>query len=735
MLNKNHMMSSFNGDLSVPAASTAAGATASPSEMLDIKAVLKTLFRNKFRVLLPMLLATAAVLAYLVVVRPSYTASAQLLVDIQKPKIIGGEAFLPGLDTSRNMIGPVIDSQVEILRSPQFARRVIRRLQDEGVTVFDEKKSLISAGRRAARNGMQSVLEQLGAANTPTKSEPENDETVSLSVIGEFLRNLNVRRQGLTLLLSVRYTDTNPKRAALIANAVMEEYLDSQRESKEESALVANKRLEERVASLRNEVRRGQEQIRAYVEANNLVEIQGLTISEREITATLADMAAARGQAAGKLAELRQMEDLIKDPTAPLSIDRVLQSEVVQSFRSQETNVRRQMATLLSQYGKDHYAVAQKQAELRDIQDEIRKEIARIIEGTRNSYAVALQRIRLIENRLRQLTQEYTRRKRRSIRLAEMKQELEATNEHYKTLLARQKETQAQSSMLFPDARVVSRAATPRRPSAPRKTVLLLLAIVAGLGIGVTIVLLREHLLDIVQGPRDLEARSGLQHITGVPRLGGMRLTRKAMKGMGTSQLAQSFFMVKQSVMHSLSERNAAIVAIASPNDGEGKTTISTNFAQYLANVGHRTLLVDCDLRSADLTRTIMSSTGRTLVDVLNGDCQAQDAIIETEEGDLDFCPAQVDGDVRYSMELLASSEMRDFLQAASQAYDFVILDTSALLPYVDARSLIDVSDTTVLVVEDRKTSHIDIDRLLRLLPVLRDNASGVVINKSEAIA
>ncbi|MGI9407004.1 MAG: GumC family protein, partial [Hyphomicrobiaceae bacterium] len=533
----------------------------------------------------------------------------------------------------------------------------------------------------------------------------------------------------------VKYTDTSPRRAAIVANILVDEYLESQRQSKQEAANMANMRLQERVAELRNEVRLGQQQIRDYIETNNLVEIEGQTISEREIGAMLADLATARGLSAGKLAELQRVEDLAKDADKAHSIDRVLQSQVIRGFRGQEAEVRRQLAILVSQYGKNHYEVDQKRAELADIQKEIRSEIQRIVEGTRHGYEISVERVKLIEANLEKLTGEYASRQRLSIGLSELRQEVQATNEHYKNLLARQKETQAQSSMLFPDARVMSKAAPPRAPSAPRKSILLVLALVGGLGVGITLSLLREHVLDIVRGPEDVEAVTGLGHITAVPLFARTTNVPRAVTADSTSELSQSIFRIKHAVMQTLSHRTGRVVAVTSANKGEGKTSIAANLAQYLALVGHKTLLVDCDLRSANLTNLMMSEPESTLVDILEDHVAPNDVIVELEECGLHFCPAPASGMVEYSMELLASAEMSEFLDAAAHDYEYTILDTSALLPYVDARALIDAVGATVLVVEDRKTSHADLERLMRMVPAFFAKAAGVVTNKSEAMA
>jgi uncharacterized protein involved in exopolysaccharide biosynthesis len=137
-------------------------------------------------------------------------------------------------------------------------------------------------------------------------------------------------------------------------------------------------------------------------------------------------------------------------------------------------------------------------AELEDVSSEITREVKRIVRNARNHHEVAQSRIRFLESSLASMTEEFARRNKMFLQQAQLDREVKATRDLYLTLLTRLKETTVQESLLYPDARVIDGAPVPRKPSGPRKLILIALALLGGLFVGVTLAVMREHFA----GPR-----------------------------------------------------------------------------------------------------------------------------------------------------------------------------------------------------------------------------------------
>src|SRR5207237_10911327 len=120
---------------------------------------------------------------------------------------------------------------------------------------------------------------------------------------------------------------------------------------------------------------------------------------------------------------------------------------------------------------------------------------------------------------------------------------------------------------------------------------------------------------------------------------------------------------------------------ITSTQAGEGKTTIATNLAISLAQLGQRVLLVDADLRFPSLQRLFCIRESLGLVSYLTGQQDWRTAVCPSPSPGLDLLLC---GPVPPNpAELLSSKSMGALLGAAKSEYAFVMLDSSPLLPLV----------------------------------------------------
>ena len=148
-------------------------------------------------------------------------------------------------------------------------------------------------------------------------------------------------------------------------------------------------------------------------------------------------------------------------------------------------------------------------------------------------------------------------------------------------------------------------------------------------------------------------------------------------------------------------------------------------------------LLVDCDLRKSTLTSSLRPGPGPSLADAVavpEEDEDPPDVIVATAPEGLSFCPAPRKGDGKRPADLLASPEMSDFLNAMRRDYDLVILDTSALIPYVDAQALIGQADVVLCTIEWGKTSQADLHAAIKRARIAEDLPVYAVLNKDTSL-
>ncbi len=160
-------------------------------------------------------------------------------------------------------------------------------------------------------------------------------------------------------------------------------------------------------------------------------------------------------------------------------------------------------------------------------------------------------------------------------------------------------------------------------------------------------------------------------------------------------------------------------VAVTSPAPGDGKSTTAINLAGALAHRRDcRVLLVDVDLRRpsvAPLLGLAQDADGAGLVDaILDPDLTLEQVVTHLPAFNLWLLPAGTLTDEPF--ELLRTPRMKELVQQARQQYDFVVLDTSPLLLFPDARILENWVDAFLLVVAAHRTPRKLVEEAVNLL-------------------
>jgi len=151
------------------------------------------------------------------------------------------------------------------------------------------------------------------------------------------------------------------------------------------------------------------------------------------------------------------------------------------------------------------------------------------------------------------------------------------------------------------------------------------------------------------------------------------------------------------------------VLVITSPSPKEGKSTVVSNLGIALAEIGHRVLLVDADMRRPTLHTIFDVPNTFGLSDVLHERKPLQeypeDAFVRhTQIPDLDVLPA---GPARLTLpRLLHSSRIKELMTRLRATYDTILVDTPPVLNVPDARTLSRAADAVILVVRAHQTEQ-----------------------------
>ena len=649
---------------------------------LGLSEVISIIRRRKWVLAASVLPALLLAGLFVYLATPKYSAETSILIEDQEANIVSVESVVAGLTGDEE----TVRSEVFVLKSGTVAERVIRKL---GLTEDDEFNPLLRDGARDT--------ELVG----PDTGLGAGIDSLDTRVLDEFLGGLKVIPQESSRVISLEYRSRDPRKAALIANTVVDEYIMSRLEAKYESTQRANTWLGERVGELREEVETAERAVEESRDRYGLLEGDGLTLATQELIELNTQLVMARTATAEARARLRDVQRLLNSSNGADTASEVLDSTLIQALREQEAEVERGVAELSSEFGDRHPRMVQLRAEAADLRGRIGSEVNKIVAGMRNQVNVAAAREATLQRSLDEMKALAAQANQNEIGLRTLEREAEANRSLLATLMARQKETISQEDLEFqqPDARIISRATVPIEPSFPNRPVVFGLALIASLFLGLLAILVLELLDSGFRSGEQIEKATGVASIGFIPRIsnfGDYKTLPGYIAGKPNTAFGESIRTLNWSINLAFPDKPPQIVLITSSIPGEGKTTTASCLATLQSHVGKKTILIDADTRQPNCHVQTGIEREPGLVDVLCGKVHLHKAIHSNDWSPLSILPAGMA--TPNSPNLLGSSRMRELLETLRSEYELIIIDSPPVMAASDARILSQYADATVMV-------------------------------------
>lgn len=683
------------------------------------------LFRRRLPLFLAVvLLVLVSVIIMTVRATPLYTARASLMINTRSEQVVDTQAVMGGLAPE----SPVVDTEIEILKSRHLAERVVEVLNLEEDPEFN--------GALRDPGPVQSVIGGIaslfGAAPASERQlTPVQQQRQKERVVDAVLSRLSIRRAGLTYVMTVGFTSESPTKAARIANSFSENYLLEQLEAKFDATRQANTWLNGRLGELRAEVQQAEAAVEQYRSANNLLSTSGTTLTEQEISTYNQQLATVRASQAEDEARLRTARAQLARGSTGDDVGEALNSQVVQTLRARRAEVSGRVADLSSRYGPRHPDMLRAQRELADIDAQIQAEIGRIISNLEARVQVARERTGSMAGSLGGARGTLAANNAASVRLNELQRNAESVRTLYQSFLNRFQETSSSEGMEESDARIVSAAAIPNTPSAPNvglnMTLGLIFAVLAGLAAVILAIMLDTG---VITG-EDIEHKFGLPHLGSVPLLASVAdpedrddtpadyVVKKPL-----SSFAESVRAMRASILFSRLGHHIQIITLTSALPSEGKTTTALCLARVAAQSGLRVILVDCDLRRRNVNRLLGFEPAVGMVEVLNGSASLEQATMLDEPSGARILPLAKNSFT--PKDVFGTEPMVQLLGRLRQTYDLIILDTAPVLAVSDTRLVASQSDAVVFLARWRKTPEKAIGQAIRILEQSGAHVAGI---------
>ena len=665
-----------------------------------------------------------------------YTAQADMIIDTKRVTWTQTEMS----SENRLVEDASVESEIETTKSEKVAEAVIRRLH------LTEDPEFVGAGQ-----GLRRRLLSVFKLTAGSEQEPSTDE-VMRGVLATFKDNLRVLRLGRSYIEQIQFTSLDKDKAANIANATADAYIEDQLQAKFEATRRASAWLEQRIGELRQQASNAYKEVQDFKSANGIIiGVDGKLASEVELDQLGIALAKARAdtsQARAKLDRISRVMEQRSDKESlnipdPVVTD-ALSNPVITKLRQQFLDDQNKESEWSARYGADHTAARNLRAEMAALQRAIWDEISRIAESYKSELQIAKSQEESIDKRMIEVFQKSDAARQSQVRLRELETAANTYRGIYETFLSRFTQSVQQQSFPSTEARVVTVATPPRAPSSPKIPLTIALATLCGLGLGIMLAFAREQMNRQIHTRAQLEKLLGTSCLAVLPafpqKRAVLRKPHGATRDSGAfrqisevapfSATAEALRYIKVAI--DLHPTGGKVIGIVSALPGEGKTTVATGFAAFVAKSGSRTLLIDADLRNPSMTRALGYVNAPGLVNMVADKSNFDDLVITDSKFKFDFLPSSTRMKPSNSSDILNSPAMKDMLRAAKSNYDYVLVDLPPILPVVDVKAVAHLFDAFVLVVEWGSTSTDEILKAVGASPIVSERLLGAVLNKAD---
>lgn len=690
-------------------------------EKLDIVEYWRAISKRKWEVLGLTLLVAVITVFVVLNIRPTFRSSVTLLIEQGKTKVVSIEEVYSQGFAQREYF----QTQVEILKSDELARRVVQRLKLATHPDYDPRQAEPSLFRRFM--------------NFVRDEDPKavSGDGIVKMIVGQFKGDLDVQLIRNSQLVQISFNAYDRELAAAVPNTMADIFIESDLEARVAMTQKATAWMRERLGELRTKVDAAERALQEYRDRERIVDVKGLAMSGagkqlEELTRSLVEARAKRAESEAAYSLVQQAK-AGKAPASYDTIPAVLRHPAVQRMKDIEADAERKLGEASKRYGPEHPNMIKARAELEGAKENTRRQIDTVVAGISKEYELARANEAAVERALNQSKADISGLNRKEFQLGVLEREVAQNRNLYDMFVGRLKETSATGDLQSTIARVVDPATVPSVAYAPKKKQIVGIAAAVALVVFAMLALLLDRLNNT------LNSTSAVEQRLGVPAIGVLQLI-KGIVGNKTfaselafttdsqSAFAEAVRTVRTSVLMSALDDPHKLVVVTSSVPSEGKTTVAYNLACALGQV-KKVLLIDADMRRPKIHKLIgRSGKEPGLADLVAGQAQISQCIVLQEKAGIHVMTA---GTVPPNpLELLSSKRFDDVIEKLQEAFDIVVFDSAPLQLVSDSLVLSQHASAVVYVVKADSTPYQVAQNGLKRLARVGAPVLGVVLNQ-----
>jgi polysaccharide biosynthesis transport protein len=683
---------------------------------VDLREYVRCVWRRKW-LALGVTVLVVAVAAIITARQPRiYASSTSVIIDATAPRVLDNQQVQEVVSEERAnywLNKEYSQTQLRIIQSRAVARRVVEKLGLQTDAAFLGLDKVQDEAERASLMAQRDAIEVL---RQRTSVSLERDSR----------------------LVNIQVQDTNPQRAALLANELAESYLAESIALKLKATETASTWLEERLKEL--EVKSKASELAVYdfkKDANLLttaLENRLSIVSERlnaynvALTEVRTKMAAlkARVEAIQQLQQSARSDSFWAEGL-PLSDSRLLDD-----MRQRLFTARADCAEMLDRYLENHPKLSACQEKVKTLEAQLQRELANRVTAAQTELVETAKNEKNLMQLLDAAKQEAFEINRKQLDFDRLQRDAANDQRLYDLVLKRLKDIELSGLLRTSNVRILDPARPSTAPIRPSVMTNLAVALFGGLVLGIALALLLERLDNRIKGQADVE--EGLQ----LPVLGvfpSLALER----GDGpqerdfyvyrnpTSSAAECCRAIRTNLLFSTPDKPFKTLVVTSSGPQEGKSTLAISMGVAMAQNGNRVLIIDTDMRRPRLHRAFGVPNDVGVSSLVVQECVSDDAIKSTSIPNVFVLPC---GPVPPNpAELLHTHSFRALLEELKGRFDRIILDSPPVNAVTDAVVLGAMADGVVLVLKAQETQRELARRCVQALRGVKAKLLGAVLN------
>lgn len=629
-----------------------------------------------------------------------------------------------------------------VIRVEEQQNKVLSKIEDVKEERLESLFFLNTVVQSLTSNSlMQRVVVANGLDRDPSFAHPGagGQPPLEIELAGRMRSLVTAGLRRGTRLIDVTVEHPDPEKARDLAASVVHEFIEGTYEERGQVIEGATVFLEKEYADLKKKLEESEARLAAYRSQNHdavsVVEQQNIIVDRlKALNAQVTEADNRVIQLESDLKRIEQVQDASLDDL--LGIPSVAAIPVVAQSREALSSREADFAALKTRYLEKHPKYIEASTRLTELRQSFESTV-------RNSDVLLRQQFQSAQEAQRGLHQALEDQKKKVLELdaiaipyKALLREAEANRALFESVASRLKETQLTERMQRSPYTVVEKPMVSALPVRPNKRSTLLKALIGGILGGLALVYLLDRLDSSLRTVDQAEHELGLGALAALPDA-GRKMARErglVMLEEGGSSAAEAFRTLRASLSLLGEESTRRLFLLTSAVPAEGKTYTSMNLAVALARQGHRTLLIDGDLRRPQVSTVLLSDLkekrGEILgfSDLLSGEATMAQALRPT---DIENLTVLVAGRrAPNPAELLAQASTPALIQEFAARFDRVVIDSAPINAVSDTLSLAPHVHAVCLVVRAGKTPRRAVERAVKLLRQSGARIAGFVLNR-----